>query len=421
MEKAKKSVENLETELAVLKRALDSVHNSPAASSVKQEFPQTPNTLPRSDLQEQYDKLALSHAKLIKLRKGDIKSVNLWKEALQEHKGRLKESQETVQELEKKNQILKDEITQLKRVKQEQEPVTIQTSQTCPESDEITTEQIRAEAGEPAEISRDHLRSSPPSGNKKEFLIKDSIDLDAYDHSSPSVAREIDPDLEYDTRRHEGVVFKQPKPTNLMQWLKVKEEASLSAQETNKKDVDVSPAQKTNNKRDVIDLDSQGSPKEKAKKPRKSSGPSQYQLTDFVINPAFNGDLDYAYVETVRGAKRQCEHGGECRQCDEFYKMAGPGLVSAAPQWSSHEDNERGRKMGLEETINASSRHRNRWKRAPSPPGFWRSDFPSTQEIVEEKKLAEENRRKEIEIRYKSAVSGGKWMFRDSGKRREKE
>lgn len=415
MEKAKKSVEILETELAVLKEALDSVHNSPAAAaSVKQEFPQTPNTLPRSDLQEQYDKLALSHAKLIKLRKGDIKSVNLWKEALQEHKGRLKESQETVQELEKENRILKDEITQLKRVKQEQERVTIQTSQTCPESDEITTEQIRAEAGEPVEISRDHLRSSPPSSKKKELLIKDSIDLDACDNSSPSVSREIDPDLEFDTRRHQGVVFKQPKPTNLMQWLKVKEEASSSSSSSS------SSAQKSNKRDvDVIDLDSQGSPKEKAKKSRKSSGPSQYQLTDFVINPAFNGDLDYAYAETVRGAKRQCEHGGECRQCDEFYKMAGPGIVSAAPQWSSHEDNERGRKMGIEETINASSRHRNRWKRAPSPPGFWRSDFPSTQEIVEEKKLAEENRRKEIETRYKSAVSGGKWMFRDSGKHRK--
>lgn len=413
MEKAKKSVEILETELAVLKEALDSVQNSPAAgvaaSSVKQEFPQTPNTLPRSDLQEQYDKLALSHAKLIKLRKGDIKSVNLWKEALQDHKGRLKESQETVQELKKENRSLKDEIEQLKSVKQEQETVNIQTSQTCPESDEITTDQIRAEAGEPAEISRDNLKSSPPSSKKKALLIKDSIDLDAYDHSSPSVAREIDPDLENDTRRHSGVVFKQPKPTNLMQWLKVKEEETSSAQEktrTNKRDVD------------VIDLDSQGSPKEKAKKSRKS-GPSKYQLTDFVINPAFNGDLDYAYAETVRGAKRQCEHGGECRQCDEFYKMAGPGIVSAAPQWSSHEDNERGRKMGIEETINASSRHRNRWKRAPSPPGFWRSDFPSTQEIVEEKKLAEENRRKEIEIRYKSAVSGGKWMFRDQGKHRK--
>lgn len=406
MEKAKKSVEILETELAVLKEALDSVQNSPTASSVKQEFPQTPNTLPRSDLQEQYDKLALSHAKLIKLRKGDIKSVNLWKEALQDHKGRLKESQGQVLELKKENQILKDEIQELKKIKQEQETVAIQTSQTCPDSDEITTEQIRAEAGEPVEITNELLRSSPPFG-KKGLLIKDSIDLDAVEHSSPSVSREIDPDLENDTRRHQGVVFKQPKPTNLMQWLKVKEEnIGQDTTKSNKRDVE------------VVDLDSQGSPKEKTKKSRKSC-PAQYQLRDFVINPAFNGDLDFAYAETVRGSRRQCEHGGECRQCDEFYKMAGPGIVSAAPQWSATEDKERGRKMDIEETINASSRHRNRWKRAPSPPGFWRSDFPSTQEIVEEKKLAEENRRKEIEIRYKSAVSGGKWMFRDQGKHRK--
>ncbi|KAG5354356.1 hypothetical protein CJU90_4169 [Yarrowia sp. C11] len=403
MEKAKKSVELLETELAVLKEALESVQSSPAAPALKQEFPQTPNTLPRSDLQEQYDKLALSHAKLVKLRKGDIKSVNLWKGALQDHKGRLKETQEQVEVLQKENRILRDEIQQLKRVKRE--TVHIQTSQTCPESDELTTEQIRAEAGEPVEISKEHLRSSPPSTKRKELLIKDSIDLDAYDHSSPSVAREIDPDLENDTRRHQGVVYKEPKPTNLMQWLKVKEEgAAKETPKSKKREVD------------VVDLDSQGSPKEKAKKSRKS-GPAQYQLTDFVINPAFNGDLDFAYAETVRGAKRQCEHGGECRQCDEFYKMAGPGVVSAAPQWGA-EDSGRGRKMGIEETIDASSRHRNRWKRAPSPPGFWRSDFPSTQEIIEEKKQAEENRRKEIEARYKSAISGGKWMFRDKGKGR---
>ncbi|KAG5357753.1 hypothetical protein CJU89_4221 [Yarrowia sp. B02] len=403
MEKAKKSVEILETELAVLKEALVSVQNSP---SVKQEFPQTPSTLPRSDLQDQYDKLALSHAKLIKLRKGDIKSVHLWKEQLQEHKTRLKETTEQVQELERENGILRDEISQLKKVKQEQETVTIQSSQTCPESEEITTDQIRAQAVEP-EVVEENLRSSPPSNKKKELLIKDSIDLDAYDHSSPSVAREIDPDLEHDTRRHEGVFFKQPKPTNLMQWLKVKEEDKEKDKDKDKRKRDA----------EVVDLDSQGSPKEKAKKSRKA-GAAQYQLNDFVINPAFNGDLDYAYAETVRGAKRQCEHGGDCRQCDEFYRMAGPGIVSAAPQWSSTEDSDRGRKMGIEETINASSRHRNRWKRAPSPPGFWRSDFPSTQEVLEEKKLAEENRRKEVEIRYKSAIAGGKWMFRDAAKRR---
>lgn len=380
MEQANQCVEKLESELKTLKDALSTVQNSP--SHVKQEFPQTPGSLPPPELQQQYDKLALSHAKLVKLRKGDIKSVNLWKESLHEHKLKLKGVTEEVKELKRENQVLKEELKQLKS----KEVVHIQTSQTCPESDEISTDQIRQEA-----VSRD-IQSSPPS--TKKLLINDSIDLDAYDNSSPSVAREIDPDLENDTRRHEGVVFKQPKPTNLMQWLKVKEE------KTEKK--------KRASEAEVINLDSQGSPKEKKQR--------TYELTDFVINPAYNDNLDFAYAETVRGSKRSCEHGGECRQCDEFYKMAGPGVVSAAPVWSNQEEYDRGRKMDVEKTINASSKHRNRWTRKPSPPGFWRSDFPSTQEIVEEKKMAEETRRKEVELRYRSAKQGGKWMFRDKKK-----
>lgn len=440
MEKVTKSVEILEKELATLKGALDQIQPSPVA--VKQEYPHTPGTITKSDLQEEYDKLILSNAKLVKLRKGDIKSVNLWKDALQDHKAKFSKVNKECERLKEENLSLQAEVKRLKEKAQAEARDSRATSRpntagyqssfltsnaTCPESDGISTDQIRAEAAARLETVRERISSSPPPQvDTKTLLIKDSIDLDAFssDKSSPSVAREIDPDLEHGTNRHEGVVFKEPKSASsgLMKWLKVNDD-------------DRGPASSSSSKKraiETIDLDSQGSPKQKNKQrtaaeaaPVDNMGPASYQLNDFVINPAYNGDLDYAYAETVRGSKRQCEHGGECRQCDEFYKMAGPGLVSAAPQWaiSSNGDavDERGRKLGMEETINASSRHRNRWKRAPSPPGFWRSDFPNTQEVAEEKRLAEETRRKEVEARYKSATAGGKWMFREHQKKTKKE
>lgn len=75
--------------------------------------------------------------------------------------------------------------------------------------------------------------------------------------------------------------------------------------------------------------------------------------------------------------------------------------------------------------INTISNSRSFWGRPKSPPGFWRSDFPSTQETREERRQVQERQRAEVATRLEEAMIatldsnlrsgvGGKFVFRDS-------
>lgn len=61
-------------------------------------------------------------------------------------------------------------------------------------------------------------------------------------------------------------------------------------------------------------------------------------------------------------------------------------------------------------------RHRKVFERAKTPPGFWRTDMPSTQEEVEDRRKADEMERARVEGMWREAMRGdgkGKWKFRD--------
>ena len=59
-------------------------------------------------------------------------------------------------------------------------------------------------------------------------------------------------------------------------------------------------------------------------------------------------------------------------------------------------------------------RHRHAYERRSTPPGFWRTDMPSTQEIEADRQEARELERKKVEERYREAMKGGgRWLFRD--------
>lgn len=76
--------------------------------------------------------------------------------------------------------------------------------------------------------------------------------------------------------------------------------------------------------------------------------------------------------------------------------------------------------------------HRHLYQRAPSPPGFWNVDFPATQEQEEERRVAEERQRAEVQRRWRESMKNvdprereretekkmfadevGLWMFAD--------
>ena len=59
-------------------------------------------------------------------------------------------------------------------------------------------------------------------------------------------------------------------------------------------------------------------------------------------------------------------------------------------------------------------KHRQRFERRTTPPGFWRTEMASTQEEAADRAEAKRMEREEVERRWRDAVGGGgRWIFRD--------
>ncbi len=68
----------------------------------------------------------------------------------------------------------------------------------------------------------------------------------------------------------------------------------------------------------------------------------------------------------------------------------------------------------VRDLANRFGRHKHRYTRRPSPPGFWNPDMPSTQELAREREETDKAVRKQVEERYRDALRGnGRWLFRD--------
>jgi len=69
----------------------------------------------------------------------------------------------------------------------------------------------------------------------------------------------------------------------------------------------------------------------------------------------------------------------------------------------------------IKKAANLFGKHRHLHERAPSPPGYWRLDFPSTQERNEDRALADEMEREKVEARWREAIkpNRGLWKFAD--------
>ncbi|OLL25844.1 hypothetical protein NEOLI_003019 [Neolecta irregularis DAH-3] len=130
--------------------------------------------------------------------------------------------------------------------------------------------------------------------------------------------------------------------------------------------------------------------------------PDELDTTDFIVNPARNNGINYAYHEVVRGKEaRKALHAHDCPCCKTFYDIAGPPPPSMAPRWRSHSPESN-------DVIQKVSRHRVNFERAPTPPGFWNSEFPDTQAREEVRQQAEEmRRRRALEREAESKKFGG--------------
>jgi peroxin-16 len=171
--------------------------------------------------------------------------------------------------------------------------------------------------------------------------------------------------------------------------------------------------------------------------PFRSRPVHRLNLSHFKVNPAHTGGLDYAFDEVVRGRDaRKCLPGCTRPECcgstfkalaatlpadqdisdhDLLLDFLGPGsgekirtLTPIARTNLLHE----ARAKRLADLYGKV--HRANFERARSPPGFWDTHMPSTQEDKENREQARLREREEVERRYRDANTGkGRWMFAD--------
>ena len=175
----------------------------------------------------------------------------------------------------------------------------------------------------------------------------------------------------------------------------------------------------------------------------------QLTINDFKINPTYNQGYNYAYNDVIRDRdQRRCLPNCTKPDCcgEKFRKMVEIGGLTGSGNgvsWASSsaviEDADRRlledflgadawrldnmditeRKELLTQAkahkiANQYGKHRHFNQRAPSPPGFWRTDMPTTQEALADKEEARRLEREKVKERYGEAIrSGGRWLFRD--------
>jgi hypothetical protein len=169
---------------------------------------------------------------------------------------------------------------------------------------------------------------------------------------------------------------------------------------------------------------------------------NRLSLTDFKVNPNYNQGYDYAFKEVVRGqSARKCLQGCTKPECcgNKFRILAeinrNPDKWRTLSQeeadetlledflgdnayklrnMSKAEKEELNLQAKAREMANKFGRHRHSYQRRTSPPGFWRSEFPTTQEEMADREKAKEIVRDDIAYRYKEAMRpGGTFIFRD--------
>ncbi|EGE81518.1 peroxisomal membrane protein pex16 [Blastomyces dermatitidis ATCC 18188] len=166
----------------------------------------------------------------------------------------------------------------------------------------------------------------------------------------------------------------------------------------------------------------------------------------FKLNPERNQGLDYAFDEVVRRKDlRKCLPGCIRPQCcgKGFRAMAKlKGFGTAGNNDVSLEDLDQEDRQVLDEYLgdnrnvletmtekelrellldartrhlaNQFGKHRHVHERWRSPPGFWRTDMPSTQELERDREEARMAEQEKLAERYKEAMRpGGLWKFAD--------
>ncbi|KAK7512628.1 DNA repair protein endonuclease SAE2/CtIP C-terminus-domain-containing protein [Phyllosticta citriasiana] len=183
--------------------------------------------------------------------------------------------------------------------------------------------------------------------------------------------------------------------------------------------------------------------------PLRSKPLEQLSVNDFKINPAVNHGVAFVYNQVVRNREaRRCMPGCIREECcgPTFRAIVESGVDPPEPQdlWKSPEtdvtkddkylraclgstynkETFKLKPLAEQQTLletakmkawaNSSGRHKQAFQRERTPPGFWRTDFPGTQEAQQDREAARMEERRLVEERWREAMTeGGRWLFRD--------
>ncbi|KAI1372955.1 SAE2-domain-containing protein [Hypoxylon crocopeplum] len=163
---------------------------------------------------------------------------------------------------------------------------------------------------------------------------------------------------------------------------------------------------------------------------------SELSLADFKVNPEVNEGIDFAYTDVIRNKDERASLAGCVQEacCGQTFRLQARAKrdQTSSSDFQALLENYLGddawklaamvkpekEELWLEaktrELANEHGRHRHRYHRAASPAGFWRADFPSTQEEQREREERAKMTRRMVDERYREAMRpGGRYLFRD--------
>ncbi|KAL1306520.1 hypothetical protein AAFC00_005211 [Neodothiora populina] len=195
------------------------------------------------------------------------------------------------------------------------------------------------------------------------------------------------------------------------------------------------------------DVDPEVGPIRPEDEPLRSRPLHRLNIDDFKVDPKY-AELGFAYTETVRKRdERRCLPGCTRDCCGAIRRLVAAGLLPTASTRRGLFDNpdadidddeltlqgylgqgyaeviknasaEKRKEMLVEARATAFAdqygKHRQAFERRTTPPGFWRTDMPTTQEEEQDREEARRLERQKIEERWREAMrGGGRYTFRD--------
>ncbi|OTB09248.1 hypothetical protein M426DRAFT_316536 [Hypoxylon sp. CI-4A] len=285
---------------------------------------------------------------------------------------------------------------------------------------------VLAEDGDCGETPRAVTEKRPKSGRLSNLLNGSPM----YDAASPSLSNHVNrirplrlSEIEMPERRE--------LPWNKPRSKKLDEAAHPTTLET----LNTKRTSTNNSTKRTYDDRATGSVA-KSTRPLRERPKSELGINDFKVNPTVNEGYDYAFTDVVRGKSERAGLVGCVQEgcCGETFRLqaraqrpqTGPSDFQVLLEkhlgdeaWklstmAKEEKEELWVEAKMRELADAHGRHRHRFHRAASPVGFWRVEFPSTQEEMQDKEQAAKMSRQIVEDRYREAMRpGGRWLFRD--------